>query len=43
MKVGSTELEDTLNLYSGVFREELKGAKVNIDITVAAAFLQARK
>ena len=39
MKVGSTELEDTLNLYSDVFREELsefKGTKVKIDITVPA-------
>ena len=39
MKVGSTELEDTLNLYSDVFREELgefKGTKVKIDITVLA-------
>ena len=39
MKVGSMELEDTLNLYSDVFREELgefKGTKVKIDITVPA-------
>ncbi|KAI0236821.1 hypothetical protein LSAT2_012648 [Lamellibrachia satsuma] len=39
MKVGSMELENTLNLYSDVFREELgefKGTKVKIDITVPA-------
>ena len=39
MKVGSMELEDTLNLYYDVFREELgefKGTKVKIDITVPA-------
>ena len=39
MKVGSTELEDTLNKYSDVFREELgelKDMQVKIDITVPA-------
>ena len=39
MKVGSTELEDTLNKYSDVFREELgelKDTQVKIDITVPA-------
>ena len=39
MKVGYTELEDTLNLYSDVFREELgefQGTKVKIYITVPA-------
>ena len=39
MKVGSTELEDTLNKYSDVFREELgelKDRQVKIDITVPA-------
>ena len=47
MKVGSMELEDTLNLYSDVFREELgefKGTKVKIGISsCTATFLQARK
>ena len=39
MKVGNTELEDTLNKYSDVFREELgelKDRQVKIDITVPA-------
>ena len=39
MKVGSTELEDTLNKYSDVFREELgelKDTQVKIDINVPA-------
>ena len=37
MKIGSTESEDSLNLYCDVFREELgelKDTKVKIDITV---------